>query len=141
MSDGIDFDFSEIDRLASDIESVPKTIGPFLTSAFHVTSLRIKRGAQAKVRRRRHFKQAARAIDYDLKRFRGFGVSILESEIGYNDENAAGELGNLIEFGAPNSPNALTPGNELATTLHEEEADFQQGIEKAVDDAMTKAGL
>jgi hypothetical protein len=141
VADGISFDFSELDRLAADLESAPKNIGPFLTSAFHVTSLRIKRGARAKVRRRRHFKQAARAIDYDLKRFRGFGASIIESEIGYNEGSGVGQLGNLIEFGAPRSPNSLTPGNELATTLREEEADFVRGVERAVDDAMKKAGL
>jgi hypothetical protein len=141
MVDGITFNFDDLDRLAADLESVPKSIGPFLTSAMHVTSLRIKKGAQAKVRRRRHFKQAARAIDYDLKRFRGFGAAIIESEIGYSKEKYGGPLGNLVEFGAPGSPNALTPGNELVTTLHEEEADFIRGIERAVDDAHKKAGL
>lgn len=141
MADGLSFDFSEIDRLAADLESVPKNVGPFLTSAFHFTSVNIKRAASRKVGRRKHFKQAARAIDYDLKRFSGFGARVLESEIGYDKHKPAGELGNLVEFGAPNSPNALTPGNELLQALRENEADFQYGIEKAVDDAMKKAGL
>jgi hypothetical protein len=141
MADGITFNFDDLDRLAADLESVPKNIGPFLESAIKFTSVRIKRGAARKVGRRRHFKQAAAAIDFDVKHFKGFGVEIVQSEIGYNKDKDVGQLGNLVEFGAPGSPNALTPGNELVTTLHEEEADFIRGIERAVDDAHKKAGL
>jgi hypothetical protein len=146
MADGLTFNFDDLDRLAADLESVPKNIGPFLESAVKFTSVRIKRGAARKVGRRRHFKQAAAAIDFDVKHFKGFGAEVIQSEIGYNKDKPVGDkfpgaLGNLLEFGAPGSPNALTPGNELATTLHEEEADFIRGIERAVDDAHKKAGL
>jgi hypothetical protein len=149
MADGITFNFDDLDRLAADLESVPKNIGPFLESAIKFTSVRIKRGAARKVGRRRHFKQAAAAIDFDVKHFKGFGAEVVQSEIGYNKDKVVGEgkwrtpgnLGNIIEFGAPGSTNSLTPGNELVTTLHEEEADFVSGIEKAVDDAHKKAGL
>lgn len=141
MADGIDFDFSELNRLAADLESVPKNIPKFLESALKFTSVRIKRGAARKVGRRRHFKQAAAAIDFDVKHFKGFGANIIQSEIGYSKDRAAGQLGNLVEFGAPGSPNALTPGNELVSTLHEEEPDFVKGVERAVDDAHKKAGL
>jgi hypothetical protein len=141
VADGITFNFDDLDRLAADLESVPKNIGPFLESAIKFTSVRIKRGAARKVGRRRHFKQAAAAIDFDVKHFKGFGAEVVQSEIGYNKDKDPGRLGNLVEFGAPNSPNALTPGGELVTTLHEEEADFIRGIERAVDDAHKKAGL
>jgi hypothetical protein len=141
MADGITFNFDDLDRLAADLESVPKNIGPFLESAVKFTSVRIKRGAARKVGRRRHFKQAAAAIDFDVKHFKGFGAEVIQSEIGYNKDKDEGRLGNLVEYGAPGSPNALTPGNELVTTLHEEEPDFVSGIEKAVDDSLRKAGL
>jgi hypothetical protein len=141
MADGITFNFDDLNRLAADLESVPKNIGPFLESAIKFTSVRIKRGAARKVSRRRHFKQAAAAIDFDVKHFKGFGAEVVQSEIGYNKDKDPGRLGNLVEFGAPGSPNALTPGSELVTTLHEEEADFIRGIERAVDDAHKKAGL
>lgn len=140
MTDGISFNFDDLNRLAADLESVPKTITPFLESALKFTSVRIKRGAARKVQRRKRFKGAAKAIDFDLKRFSGFGANVIESEIGY-DKAKGGAIGSLAEFGAPGSPNALAPGNELATTLHEEEADFIRGIERAVDDAQKKAGL
>ena len=140
MADGITFNFDDLDRLAADLESVPKTITPFLVSAVKFTSVRIKRGAAAKVRRRRRFKGGAKAIDFDVKQFKGFGAHVIQSEIGYNKAKG-GAIGNLVEFGAPGATNALAPGNELATTLHEEEADFIRGVERAVDDAHKKAGL
>lgn len=138
MPDGIEFDFSELNRLAADLEHAAGDIEPFLKSALNVTSLKIKRGAQAKVGRRRHFRQAARSITFDVSS-RKVG---LESEIGYEKgRGGPAHLGNLIEFGAPGSPNALTPGNELASTLREEEADFVKGVLRAVDDSLKKAGL
>ena len=140
MADGITFDFDDLNVLAADLESVPKTITPFLVSALKFTSVRIKKGAAAKVGRRKRFRGGARAIDFDVKHFKGFGAHVIQSEIGYNKEKG-GAIGSLGEFGAPGSPNALTPGNELATTLREEEADFVRGIERAVDDAHKKAGL
>jgi hypothetical protein len=141
MADGVSFDFTELTRLAADLESVPKNIGPFLESAIKFTSVNVKRAASRKVGRRKHFKQAAAAIDFEVKHFSGFGVKIIQSEIGYDKERPAGELGNLVEFGAPGSPNALTPGNELATSLHENEEDFMRGVERAEEDARRKAGL
>jgi hypothetical protein len=141
VADGISFDFSELDRLAADLESVPKNITPFLVSAIKFTSVNVKRAASRKVGRRRHFKQAAQAIDFEVKHFTGFGVNIIQSEVGYDKERPAGELGNLVEFGAPGSPNALTPGNEMQSSLRENEADFVRGIERAEADARRKAGL
>jgi hypothetical protein len=138
MADGISFDFSELDRLAADLGKVADSIEPFLKSALNVTSLKVKRAAQTKVGRRRHFRQAARAITFDVEARRGG----LFSDIGYDKRRGAGALlGNLVEYGAPNSPNALTPGHELASSLRENEADFVYGIERAEEDARRKAGL
>lgn len=136
-SDGMDFDFSELTKLAADLGRIPDEAIPNVKTALNVTSLRVKRGAQAKVGRRKHFKQAAQAITFDVTARK----SEIESEIGYDKARPAGKLGNLVEYGAPGSPNALTPGNELQTTLHEEEADFVKGLSKALEDAEKKAGL
>jgi hypothetical protein len=138
MADGISFDFSELDRLAADLGKVADSIEPFVKSALNVTSLKVKRAAQAKVGRRRHFRQAAGAITFDVEARRGGFFS----DIGYDKRRGAGALlGNLVEYGAPNSANALTPGNELATSLRDHEADFVYGIERAEEDARRKAGL
>lgn len=134
----IEFDFSELDRLAVDLGDAADGIEPFLKSALNVTSLKVKRGAQAKVSRRRLFKQAARAITFDVMARRGGFFS----DIGYDKaRGSAALLGNLVEFGAPGSPNALAPGRELVNALHENEEDFVRGIARAVDDSLRKVGL
>lgn len=133
----IGFDFSEVNALVADLGQVPAVAGGYINSAVQNTSRKVKDGAAEKLRKRKHFKQAARTIDYELTVFRGFGASVLQSEIGYNeDRGAAAELGNLAEFGAPGSRNALTPGNELITSLHEQEDDFVEGLRKAGQDAL-----
>ena len=138
MADGIEFDFSELRKLAADLSFVADEIEPLVKAALNVSSLKIKRSAQARVKRRRHFKQAANAITFDVESRRGGFFS----EIGYDKRRGgAALLGNLAEFGAPRSNNALTPGNELALSLHENEADFVYGIERAEADARRKAGL
>lgn len=141
MADGMSFNFDEIDQLAADLGDVPSNVGPFLNSAIQFTSKEIKKSAAKKVRGRKNLGQAAQAIDYEITATPGIGGSVLESEIGYDKEKTAGPLGNLIEFGAPGSPNTLTPGNELLTALHENEADFEKGIRQALEDAEKKAGL
>jgi hypothetical protein len=138
VADGIEFDFSELNKLAADIDIAADGIAGPLKVALNVTSNRIKRAAQRKVGARRHFRQAARAITFDVNSRK----RSLESEIGYEKgRGGAAHLGNLIEFGAPGSPNALTPGNELASSLAENEEDFMRGVLRAVDDAMRKADL
>lgn len=135
------FDFTELTALAADLGQVPDNAGPFINSAVQFTSKEIVKGAQKKVRKRKHFKQAANAIDYELTVALG-EKSAITSEIGYDkDQSGAAKLGSLIEYGAPGAPNALTPGNELQTSLHEQEDDFEKGLSKALEDAERKAGL
>lgn len=141
MVDGFGLDFSELTKLAADLGDVPKHVGPNLRSAIEYTSVGVKKATQEKVGKRRHFKQAAAAIDYDIKVDARLTGSSITSEIGYNKGRGVGKLGNLIEFGAPGAPNALTPGNELQTSLHEQEADFEKGLSRALEDAERRAGL
>lgn len=128
MGDSFGLDFSELNKLAADLGTVAGKAGPKLRSAIEYTSVEVKKGAQQKVGKRRHWRQAAAAIDYEVKVAASLGGSSITSEIGYDKDKPAGKLGNLVEFGAPGSPNALTPGNELQTALHEQEADFEKGL-------------
>jgi hypothetical protein len=138
----MNIDTSEIDRLAADLGSVGALAGPFINSAVQFTSKNIKQDAQKSVSKRKHFKQAAAAIDYEVSVFRGFGASVLKAEIGYDKGEAAGALGNLIEFGAPNSiAGPLTPTSDLANALKANQGDFEKGLSKALADAEKKAGL
>lgn len=141
MDDGITVDFSDLNALSADLDRAAADIEKFALGAIKFTSVNIKRAASRKVGRRRHFRQAAQAIDFDVKKFFGFGAAVLQSEIGYSKDRPAGELGNLVEYGAPNSPNALTPGNELQSSMRENEADFVRGVTKAMDDSLKEVGL
>lgn len=131
------FDFGEIDKLAADLGDVAGASDKPIRQALNVTSMKVKKGAQEKVRARKHFSQAASAITFDVTARAG-GI---ESEIGYDKTRNVGKLGNLVEHGAPGAANALAPGNELQRSLHEQEEDFQRGIERAVDDMLKDAGL
>jgi hypothetical protein len=140
VSDGIDFDFSEINQLAADLGSVADNAGPFIRSAVQFTATNVKRDAAKAVgSSAKGWKPAAAAIDYDIKAEAGQGGSNLTAEVGYNKEKGAGPLGSLREFGAPGQQ--LAPHNDLANALESNQADFQKGLEIAVKDAERKAGL
>ena len=138
MADGVEFDLSELTKLTADLGDVPKNAGPLINSAIQFTSKNVKTDAQKSVGKRRHFKQAAQAIDYDLKVVFG---QLIQSEIGYNKDTNAGKLGNLVEFGAPGSTNALAPTSDLANALKKNEGDFVKGLSKALFDAEKRSGL
>lgn len=151
-------ELSELMKLAKDLESAPKNLAPHLRKAIERTSVSVKKEAQGSVRQRSGFGHAASAIDYELSGVAGKSVSEMRSEVGYNRAKRAGRLGNLIEFGAPrakkhmlvNGRNVpvpgsisqpLAPSHDLGNALLNNEEDFVRGVESAVDDAMTEAGL
>lgn len=136
----VEFDFSELTKLAADLDSAPEKLPKYLRKALDVSSRDVKDSARKKVQGRRHFKQAAAALDYELSGYSG-AVSGMDSEIGYNLSHRSGPLGHFVEFGSPNAGNQLAPGGELQAALHENEDDFQRGVEAAVDDAMREVNL
>lgn len=145
MSDSISFDFSEVNALAADLGKVPGNAGPFINSALQHTAVEVKKDAAKTVGQRKHFKQAAASIDYDVDAKASAGGSSLTVEIGYNKAKDVGKLGNLVEFGSPGNPATnlpqLPPGNDLANALEKQTPDFQSGLEKALRDAEAKSGL
>lgn len=141
MADSINFDFSEISKLAADLGEVPGNAGPFIRSAVQFTATNVKKQAAKTVgESATGWKPAAGAIDYDIKAEAG-EKSSLTAEVGYNKSKGAGPLGNLREYGGPSAGNHLAPHNDLANALHDNEADFQKGLEIALRDAEAKSGL
>lgn len=134
MADGASFDFSELNRLAADLGDVADNAGPLINSAVQFTSNRVKKQARKSVGGGQ-WSAAGAAINYDIT---ATGTSI-ESEIGYDEPGGGGELGNLREFGAPGRN--LAPSSDLVNALHANEADFEKGLSKALEDAERKAGL
>ena len=130
-------EFDELMQLAADLEHGGEAISGNVRKAVQVTSHKIKEDARASVRGRKGLGHAANAITYDTTESR----SGVEAEIGYDKGRGAGKLGNLIEFGAPNSGNHLAPSHDLGNALLNNEDDFVHGLEKAVDDALNASGL
>lgn len=138
MTDGIDFDFSELNKLGADLGEVPIIAAPNIRSAVQFTATLVKKEAAKSVGRGR-WSAAAAAIDYDLHGTTGARLGGISAEVGYNKGRAGGPLGNLREFGAPAQNTG--PSNDLLKALGNNQADFQKGLEIALKDAERKAGL
>lgn len=132
-----DFDFSALDRLAADLGEVPKKTAPFLRKALNVSSIKVKNSWRDKLKGSISFKHLPGAVNYDILTFRGFGVSLYQSEIGFDKGRPQGALGNISEYGTATTP----PSGFGHAALQENQEDFQYGIEKAVGDALKAAGL
>ena len=137
-----DFDYSELTKLSADLGRASENVGPFLRSAVMVTAGKIKKDAADEVRSSSMWAGAAGAIDYDVVAAPGEALSTLTVEIGYNKGKRGGPLGNLREYGAPDSASGpLAPHNDLLNALEANQADFEKGIARALDDAEKAAGL
>ena len=134
----IDFDFTELNTLSADLGKVAGNTGPFINSAVQFTSNLIKEAAQKSVSDGDpRWKALPSAIDYEVTTFQGFGASVIQSDIGYSKGKGAGKLGNVREFGTPK----VSPHLDLQTALTANEADFEKGITRAIDDALKAGGL
>lgn len=99
-----DFDFSELDRLAADLGTVPAKTGPKIRQALEVTSRHVKDAWRDKLKGSISFKHLPGAVSYDVTTFQGFGASVFKSEIGFDKDKPQGALGTFSEFGKPNQP-------------------------------------
>lgn len=132
-----DTDWSDFNKLEKDLGEVPENAGEGIATAMGVTSGRIKKDWADKVDGSEGLGGLAASVNYDLSSFKGFGVSVLESEIGYDKSIYQGPLGNISEFGSIKHP---ARGYGLAA-LEENADDFEKGQQKAIDDALKAAGL
>ena len=137
MADGISVEASGLSALAGDVGEAAANSGKFINSAVQHTSRLIRDTWREKASGNPHAPAFPRSITYDLDVYRGFGVSILRSEIGPDKERPQGALGNLLEYGSVNNP----PRGYGLAALQENEADFEEGLEKAIDDALKASGL
>lgn len=132
-----EIDFSELDRLTADLGEVPKKAGPKLRQAAEVSARKLRDEWRTQARGLAHAPAFPSSITYDIKTRRAFGVSQVDAEIGPDKDRNQGALGNLIEFGSVNnSPQGLGLGALQAT-----QADFERGLEIALDQAEKEAGL
>ena len=131
-------DNSELDKLAADLGAVPARSGRNLRKAIEVTARNVRDTWRDESRGLAHAPAFPSSVTYDIS---GSGSratgSQLEAEIGPDKERRQGALGNLLEYGSVNNAGF----NFGHRALQENEADFERGIDRAVDDALKAAGL
>lgn len=133
MTDGAVFDFSEINALSADFAHAAAAAGPLINSAVSGTSFKVKKAWAEKLEGTPEMPHAARSITYDIATFQGFGHSVIKSEIGAERGRLQAPLVTVLEFGAPG--NNLAPHGYGAAALQENDADFQHGLEVALEQA------
>ena len=133
--DDFSVDASEINKLAADLGDVKNNIGPYVNSAVQRTSHRISDAWEEKLQGSEYLPHLGGAVSYDVSVFQGFGVSVIESEIGFDKGRTQGPLGNISEFGSINNPGR---GYGLAS-LEENQDDFDRGLAAAAEDAFKAA--
>jgi hypothetical protein len=139
MAGGIDFDFTDLNRLAAQLGEVPDNAGENIRKAVQVTSINIKKAWQGKIEGSKSAPGGARSIGFDLganARLFGGGSNQITSVIGA----ALGGAGSLVfinEFGALST----APKASGAAALAENQEDFMRGLSKALEDAERQAGL
>jgi hypothetical protein len=133
----MDFDFSDIVKLVADLGEVPKNAGKNIRKAVEVTARKVKDDWRKPLEGSSSVPGGARTISYDIKggeAIRGSGIS---AEIG-PETGGVGSLVSALEdgFGGRQGPTGYG-----AAALQMNEEDFQDGLEKALEQAEEEAGL
>lgn len=131
------FDFSEIDQLAANLADVPREAGPNIRKAITVTSIKTKKDWQEPLKGSASLPALPYAITFDITTSRGSGSSVIKSEIGFDKERNQGALGNISEYGTPQT----TGRGYGLRALQLNQDDFEAGIAIAIEQAEKKAGL
>lgn len=136
MSDRFEIDTTELDQLTADLGAIPASAGVLVSKAVEVSARNVRdhwRDAASGFRRAPHYH---RSITYDMSSFTGFGVTVLQAEIGPDKDRTQGALGNLIEYGSVNNP----PHNQGQAALEAVQDDFEKGLDMALETAERHAG-
>lgn len=137
MADGVEIDASDLSSLSADLGEAKRGTVKNLRKALEFTARGVRDVARQNATGMAHAPAFPYSITYDLKYREAFGGTSMEAEIGPDKDRAQGALGNLIEFGSVHNP----PQGIMHGALQANEADFERGIDRAVNDAMKAAGL
>jgi hypothetical protein len=118
----INFDFSEIDKLAADLGEVPAKIRPNVRKAVEVTARHVKDDWRVPVSGSQSVPGGARTISYDVTS----GPDGAEAEIG-PEIGGPGALVGMLEYGTP----TVGPTGYGHAALQKNEDDFVKGLEIA----------
>lgn len=127
----------DLDALIHDLGVFPQHAGRFVESALKVTAQGMKEDWQdlAKGPSGGHAKRYPPSIDYDITKSE---FPHFSAEVGPSLSRSQGPLGILEEAngGVKSAPQNLRP-----SVVRANETDFVRGMEKARDDALSRAGL
>ena len=133
----MEFDFSEIDKLAADLGDVPKNAGKFIRKAVEVSARHVKDDWRKPLEGSQSVPGGARTISYDLTGGEAIRGSEITAEIG-PEIGGIGSVVSALEDGFGGRQGPLGYG---AAALQMNEEDFQTGLEQALEDAEKEAGL
>jgi hypothetical protein len=139
----------DLNRLAADLSRAPDEAWPFVAKAVEVSARHVKDDWNENLGGKSsdsYFEHIGRSVDYTVA---AAGASLvrtalgqaggtgIQAEIGPNLGRLQGGFAGWFEEGMRNIP-ALHPGHDA---LKKNEGDFVDGLAKAVDDGLRKAGL
>lgn len=149
-----DIDNSGLSKLSSDLGRVSDAAWKNMQTAIEVTARNVKDTARENATGMEHAPAFPYSITYDVGV--GYDQSVgqaaasvisggissargttLRAEIGPDKDRPQGALGNLIEYGSVKNP----PQGIMHGALQANEADFEKGIDRAIDDALKAVGL
>ena len=133
MAEAASFDYTDLTKLTVDIGAVPGDTSENVRTAVKVTSLNIKNAWKAKLQGSATLPALPNAVTFDMTE----SATGVESDIGFDKGRKQGALGNISEYGTPKT----APRGFGLASLHENEEDFERGIEIAIDQALKAAGL
>jgi hypothetical protein len=131
VSDGIQFDFAEVLKLAADLGKAPTDSGLNIRKAVEITARHVKDDWRKDLTGARGIPHGAASISYDIKGGEAIRGSAIEAEIGPELEGQGSIVG-LVEYGTP----TLGPRGYGAGALQRNQQDFIDGLEKAIGDVL-----
>lgn len=132
--------FSEdLHRLEVDLGEIPKSSVPLFKKAVQVTSILGKKAWQKDARGKSLGAYPA-SIDFEMKNVSAFGAGEIQSEIGPNLSRGVGTPGLGITEDTPGGVRGR-PRRAYRAAESAIEADLPNGLKKAADDALRRAGL
>lgn len=127
MSD-IEFDFSDLQELSADLGRAGFRAAQNVRQAVEVTARNVKDEARSLAGGLAHAPYYPQSITYDIH----VGLQQTSADIGPDKGGPQGALGNILEYGT--SKNAPIP--HLGPALKANEADFIEGLSRAVGDVL-----
>jgi hypothetical protein len=132
----IEFDFSEVIKLAADLGEVPDNAGENIRKAVVVSARNVKDDWRKPLQGSATVPGGAASISYDIKGGNAVRGSENTAEIG-PELTGQGPIVGMLEYGTP-STGARGYG---AAALERNQEDFQRGLEIALEQAERAAGL